>query len=403
MGTHRDFSTVARAALLTILKITHFSSEKNSTSRKFETFVSHPKVPGERFFGCLLGLMFVCTPNALAQPWTSWKVPGTLGPADWQARIYQGIVLVTSPHSNFLFAYGSDGKLMWKREMSWPLSESPRLVLGQLLFQQPGQPAVLVQPETGETRQKLPGDHLGWTIPREEKSWIQLGAGGQLSSANLQWTEWKSLGHVRLDRGDEWLGPPVLVGSNLYLATARGHLQQIDLSARWHSNSLGNQLPRPLLPPVSHPDGVVEVAVSGLLALRGPRSSWTRPFPGWTQCYAGNGEILARPSVDDEGNIYLATRQQVCSWDRAGRVRWKWRVASASAMVLGEQACYVADTSPAILALDPATGRVLSRVPLPAGVASDPAVEKSLLAVALTNGQVVVSSALAGGGKVPAR
>ena len=51
-------------------------------------------------------------------------------------------------------------------------------------------------------------------------------------------------------------------------------------------------------------------------------------------------------------------------------------------------------SSPAILKLDPVTGAVLSRLPLPAGVASDPAIEKSLLAVALNNGEVLIRSDL---------
>ncbi|MBX3168116.1 MAG: PQQ-binding-like beta-propeller repeat protein [Candidatus Eremiobacteraeota bacterium] len=324
----------------------------------------------------------------------TWKVPGTLGPADWQARIYQGIVLVTSPHSNFLFAYGSDGKLMWKRDMSWPMTESPRLVNGQLLFQQPGQPAVLVQPETGETRQILPRDHSGWTVPRDAKSWIQLGDGGQLLSGNKEWTEWKNLGHLRLQRGDQWLGPPVLVGSTVYLGTARGHLHQVDLQSGWRSATLGTQLPRPLLPPSPHPLGVVEVTVSGLLALRSNSGNWIKPFPGWSQCYSGSGEILARPAVDDDGNIYLATRHQVASWDAGGRRRWTLPLRCASAVAWKEGGCYLADTSPAIVKLDPATGTVLSRLPLSAGVASDPAVEKTLMAVVLNNGEVMVHSNL---------
>lgn len=394
MGTRRDSFTTASAALLAILKNTHFSSEKNSTFRKFETFVSQTKVPGERLFGWLFCLAVVCTPNALAQPWMTWKVPGTLGPADWQARIYQGIVLVTSPHSNFLFAYTSSGKLMWKREMSWPLSRSPELFEGQLLFQQPGQLAVLVQPETGETRQILPREHPGWTVPRDTNSWIQLGDGGQLLSANKQWTEWKNLGHLRLQRGDEWLGAPVVVGSTVYLGTARGHLHQVDLQSSWRSSTLGTQLPRPLLAPIAHPLGVVEVTVSGLLALRSNSGSWIKPFPGWKECYSGSGEILARPAVDGEGNIYLATRNQVACWDRAGQRRWTRPLRSASAVLWKEGGCYVADTSPAIVKLDAATGAVLSRLPLPAGVASDPAIEKTLLAVALTNGEVLVRSDL---------
>lgn len=394
MGTCRDRFTAARAALLTILKNTHFSSEKNSTFRKFETFVSQTKVPGERLFGWLFCLV-VCTPNALAQPSMTWKVPGTLGPADWQARIYQGIVLVTSPHSNFLYAYTSGGKLMWKREMSWPLSESPQLVEGQLLFQQPGQLAVLVQPETGETRQALPREHAGWTVPRDAKTWIQLGQAGQLLSANKEWTEWKNLGHLRLQRGDEWFGPPVVVGSTVYLGTARGHLHQVDLQSRWRSATLGTQLPRPLLPPTAHPLGVVEVTVSGLLALRSNHgNSWIKPFPGWNQCYNGSGEILARPVVDPAGNIYLATRNQVTSWSPDGKRRWTRSVRNASAVLWKESGCYLADTSPAILKLDPVTGSVLSRLPLPAGVASDPAIEKSLLAVALNNGEVLIRSDL---------
>ena len=320
----------------------------------------------------------------------SWKVPAALGPADWQARVYQGIVVVTSPHSNFLYAYSSSGKLMWKRNMSWPLSESPRLVEGQLLVQQPGQPAVLIQPETGETRQALPREHRGWTIPVGPQSWIQLRSNGQLLSANKDWTEWKKLSQLRLLRGDEWLGPPVKVGSALYLATARGYLQQVDLNSEWRSQALGTQLPRPLLAPVAHPLGVVEVSVNGLLALRSAQGSWIKPFPGWNECFSGSGEILARPAVDEAGNIYLATRHQVASWDLNGNVRWRHRLKCSSAVLWREGGCYLADTSPSILKLDPGTGAILSQMTLPIGVASDPSVEKKLLAVVLKNGEVFV-------------
>lgn len=375
---------------MTILKNTHFSPEKYSIFWKFETFVSHWKVPGEHLFGSLLTLLVLCTPNAWAQPWMSWKVPATLGPTDWQARVYQGIVLVTSPHSNFLYAYSSSGKLMWKREMSWPLSESPRLVEGQLLVQQPGQPTVLIQPETGETRQALPREHHGWTIPKDAKTWLQLTPEGQLLSVNKNWTEWKNLGQLRLRRGDEWLGPPVLVGSAVYLATARGHLQQVDLQSRWQSLALGTQLPRPLLAPIAHPLGVVEVSVNGLLALRSAQGSWIKPFPGWNECFSGSGEILARPSVDEAGNIYLATRHQVSSWDFNGKQRWRRRLNCSSAVIWRDGGCYLADTSPSILKLDPNSGDTLSKLDLPAGVASDPSIEKSLLAVVLNNGEVLV-------------
>ncbi len=394
MSLLRVLFSAPKAALLTILKNTHFSSEKNSTFWKFETFVSQTKVPGERLFGCVFCLAVVCTPNALAQPSTTWKVPGTLGPADWQARIYQGIVLVTSPHSNFLYAYASSGKLMWKREMSWPLSRSPQLVEDKLLFQQDGQPAVLVQPETGETKQVLPRDHNGWTVPRDEKNWIQLGQAGQLLTANKEWTEWRNLGHLRLPRGDDWFGPPVVVGSTVYLGTIRGNLHQVDLAERWRSAVVGTQLPRPLLPPTPHPLGVVGVTVSGLLSLRGNNASWVKPFPGWTQCYSGHGEILARPAIDSEGNIYLATRNQVSAWNPLGRKLWTRSLRCSSAVQWKEGGCYVADTSPAILKLDPASGATLSRLPLPAGVASAPAIEKTLLAVALNNGEIFVNPSL---------
>jgi len=261
-------------------------------------------------------------------------------------------------------------------------------------MQQPGQPAVLIQPETGETRQALPRQHQGWTIPLDAKRWIQLSPNGQLLSANKDWTEWKNLVQLRLRRGDEWLGPPIPVGSALYLATARGHLQQVDLKPEWRSQALGTQLPRPLLAPVAHPLGVVEVSVSGLLALRSAQGSWIKPFPGWNQCFSGSGEILARPAVDEAGNIYLATRRQVSSWDFNGKLRWRHRLNCSSAVIWRQSGCYLADTSPSILRLEPSTGATLSKMSLPAGVASDPSIEKSLLAVVLNNGQVLVRSDL---------
>lgn len=394
MSLSRVTFSASKAALLSILKNTHFSSEKNSTFRKFETFVSQTKVPGERVFGWLVCLTLLCTPNALAQPWLSWKVPGTLGPAGWQARIYQGIVLVTSPHSNFLYAYSSGGKLMWKREMSWPLTRSPQLIEDKLLFQQPGQSAVLVQPETGETRQVLPRGRDGWTVPRDARSWVQLGNAGQLLTVNKEWTEFRNLGHLRLQRGDEWLGPPVVVGSMVYLGTARGQLHQVDLQARWRSSQPGTQLPRPLVSPVAHPSGVLTVSVSGLLALRGQTANWIKPFPGWIQCYSSRGDVLARPAVDEAGNIYLATRGQVIAWSPLGRRLWSRSLPCASAVQWREGGCYLADASPAILKLDPATGATLTRLPLPAPVATDPSIEKSLLAVALNNGEVFVHPSL---------
>lgn len=389
MRLAQRYFTIARALLAAVLKINHLYSEKNSTSRKFETFVSRLKVPGERLFVFAWGCWLMCTPIANAQPWSSWKVPANLGPAGWQVNLIQGTVLLSSPHSNWLYAYSPDGDLLWKRALSWPLSESPRLVDGLLLIQSEGQPAILVQPTNGELRQRLPRSFSGWTVRRDAQSWLQLRPDGKLLEGSKDWTEWREVAQLRLEQGDHWLGPPALGAGKIYLGTARGHLQSVDLGA-WQVHDYPFFGGRPLLPPLVHPEGALEVSVDGQLALRGDNSRWVQRFRGWANCYGGNGEILARPSVDPQGNVYLATRLGVHSWDVAGRLRWYVRRECTSAVFWHQEALFFMDAGPALVRMSPATGEVLERVPMPAGPASDLALEKQLVAVALRNGEVKV-------------
>lgn len=376
---------------MTILKNTHFFAEKNSTSRKFDPFVSRTKVPGERVFEFVLGFWLLCTPIANAQPWTSWKVPETLGPDRWQVNLSQGIVLLSSPHSNWLYAYSSGGGLLWKRSLSWPMTQEPPVQDGLLLLQQKGQPAILLQPETGELRQRLDRQFSGWAVVRDGKSWLRLGSDGQLSLGSPDWTQWQPKVQLRLDLGDQWLGPPVISGSAVYLATSRGQMQRVDLNT-WKSRRLP-PIQHPLLSPQPHPDGVMEVSADGLLTLIREGSSWVQRFPGQGNCYSREGEILARPCVDDAGNIYLATRLTLMSWDVNGKLRWSKALSCTSPVRWHQRSCYLVDGSPALLRLSDQTGEVVERTPLSARPTGQLAIEKQLLALALANGEVLVRSA----------
>jgi hypothetical protein len=373
---------------LTILKNTHFFPEKNSSSCKFAPFVSRAKVPGERFFGFLVSLWLMCTPIANAQPWKSWKVPDTLGADGWQVNLSQGIVLLSSSHSNWLYAYSSGGELLWKRSMSWPLSAPPQLLDGLLFIQQEGQPALLMQPETGELRQRMAREFAGWVVPGDSSTWLRLSSDGQLLMGSPDWNKWKLLTQLTLERGDHWWGPPVRSGSSIYVGTALGQLQRVDLP----SGKIRRlpTLKHPLQAPQPYPKGVLKVSSDGLLTMLGESSTWVQRFVGGRNCYSRSGRVLARPSLDEDGNVYLATRTGIVAWDSSGKLRWKREQECGSPIHWHQHNCYLLDDSPALLRISPFTGEVLARSPLPARPSSDLALEKQIVALTLSNGQLLL-------------
>ena len=386
--SQRYYFTADEADLLTILKNTHFYPEFNSTFWKFETFVSQAKVPGERFFGVFLAVWLLCTPIANAQPWTAWKVPDTLGRDGWRVNLSRSTVLLSSSHSNWLYAYSNQGGLIWKRPLSWPWNDALTVQGGLWKIQQEGQPAILLQPETGELMQRQGRDFPGWTVPLEGKSCLRLGPEGQLLTGSNDWLKWHQLTQLRLDQGDSWWGPPVISGSAAYVGTTRGQLQRVELASG--QTRRAPPIRHPLLPPQSYPDGVMEVSLDGYLTVIRGKSTWLGHFPGWSNCYGSRGQILARPAVDDQGRVYLATRQSLQSWDATGKLRWSLKLACDSPVYWQQKVCFVADSSPALLLLSADSGALLQRVALPAAAESGPAVEFPYVALALHNAQVVV-------------
>jgi outer membrane protein assembly factor BamB len=132
----------------------------------------------------------------------------------------------------------------------------------------------------------------------------------------------------------------------------------------------------------------VTVSVTGKISLRRPRNSWNQPFEGWANCYGANGEILAQPAVDPDGNIYLATRRAVHSWDSGGKLRWRKPLNCTTLVSWSSGKLYVADDSPALLQLDPVSGTLEERLPLKAGAACNPSLWENSLALVLVLGEV---------------
>lgn len=218
----------------TNLKKLHSFPEKCSIFPKFETFELQGKDPGEQIFAWTRWVLRTCVwatallPTvALAQPATWIKVPAESGEFLWQISVQPDLLLVGTPHSSWLYAYSLKGELLWKRPVDWPLILPPRMWQGLLLLQQAGQPAWLLQPQTGELRQRLPREFSGWTVPWDSQRWVQLGAQGEVRLGSRDWKQWVTLGQLRLERGDAWLGPPAVSRSFLFITTKLGHLQRL--------------------------------------------------------------------------------------------------------------------------------------------------------------------------------
>lgn len=338
--------------------------------------------------------------------------------------------------------------MLWKRPVDWPLIQPPRMWEGLLLLQQAGQPAWLLQPQTGELRQRLPREFSGWTLPWDNQRWIQLGEQGEVRLGTRDWTQWVTLGQLRLDRGDAWVGPPAVARSYMFVTTKLGHLQRLGpiedvlpAATAKQESPLPNegirskldftrsesdadpdettnteetppaqggealnrgrvrglrvrQLPgvgRPLFGPLPHPLGVVEVSLDGKVTLRRRRNPWLQRFPGWDDCYSKAGRLLPRPALDQAGNIFLASRETIHAWDAdTGQVLWKRQTLSATPVqVHGESLWTVVDDPPALLELSTRNGAERQRIELPAGPSSDLAVGTDLLALVLRDGTIV--------------
>jgi hypothetical protein len=449
---HSDKSLHFAGAKQRDLKIPHFFPEKNSTFPKFATFVSRFKIPGERSFDLALATFLAaslcCSPIGKSEPLSPLKVPGGGNHYSWQISVQPDVLLVGSPHSSWLYAYSRRGELLWKRPIDWPLIQAPRMWEGLLLLQQAGQPAWLLQPQTGELRQRLPREFSGWTLPWDNQRWIQLGEQGEVRLGTRDWTQWVTLGQLRLDRGDAWMGPPAVARSYLFVTTKLGHLQRLgpiedvlpaasakqdsplpsegirskldftrsdtdsetdeapDASApeTADSNDALNrgrvrglrvrQLPgvgRPLFGPLAHPRGVVEVSLDGKVTLRRRQNPWVQRFPGWDSCYSLQGRLLPRPALDSEGNIFLATRDSIHAWNGdTGQVLWNQPTRSATPVqVHGNSVWTVVDDPPALLELSTRTGEFKQRIDLPAGPASELSVGSDLLALVLRDGTIL--------------
>lgn len=425
-------------------------------------------IPCERLFefwgrsarGVALSLL-LCSQPALAQSVPSnstststsasasapAEAQATLPEGQLQARSYQvglqgGVLTVGSPHTSFLYAYSADGRsLLWKRELSWPMTEPPRSWRGMLLLQQPGQPAVLLQPETGELRQRLHREDVGWTVPWGDGRWVQLSSQGDVRLGSADWKQWVTLGRLRLARGDAWLGAPTVSRSFLYVTSKHGRLQRLgpieDVLATSDAaitQALPSQspslrlleeeddeatptpppvstnpeaavdrgsvrglrvrnipgVPRPLTAAVAHPDGVVQASLDGRLALRRRRGAWQVRFPGWGNCYGSGGQLLASPTVDALGRVLLCTRDGLsCYSSQNGTLLWRHPCQPAAPVVMrGVEPWLLTENPPALSRLDPTTGSVDEFHPLPAGAASPLAVSDERVALVLQSGAV---------------
>lgn len=371
------------------LKNPHFYPEKDSIFRKFQTFVSQTKIPGERlfenFFWIVLAL--ASTANALPQPEVRWKVPEVTETTPWQVAMVQGVVLVGSPHSNWVSAYSERGQLLWKRRLAWPWGQSLINLNGEILFPGPGW---LLQPATGELRLQVPLSVGGWTVPWSEGSdWLHLSPQGEIQLGEREHPRWETRLQLRLPQGDRWWGPPVVQGKRIFVGTSQGELRSIQWGSPPQVRPLA-PLPRPLFAPVAHPLGVLGVSLEGRIALRSPERNWEARFPGWKECFSEQGVSLASPQVDEAGNAYVALRHSLRSWDASGKLRWQRPLACQSHAFLHEGGLYVVDASPALLQLAPASGQVLQCWPLAGPLQAEPFFDGGKVALLLDGGELWV-------------
>lgn len=391
--SHLGYSPFARDFHSENLKNTQVFPEKNSTLRKFQTFVSQWNIPGEHFFVffvafCLAWITLGQPRPAAAetaQPVATWKVPDSLGSDRWQVNLLERTLLLSSVHSNWLHAYSLQGGVLWSRPLLWPVSERIAEISGLFLLQHSGHPPWLLQPQTGDVRLSLA--EAGWVMPFDESTWLHISPEGRIQNLSRDWLEPKLLGQLRLARGDRWMGPPLLREGVLYINSAQGEFSRVEFSPQFKVVAM-RPIERPLVPLRDHPQGVVTVSVTGKISLRRPRASWTQGFEGWANCYGANGEILAQPEVDPQGNLYLATRRFVYSWDSAGKLRWKKLLACSTRVSWSSDKLYVTDDSPALLQLDPVSGNLEERLPLKASAACNPSIWEGNLALVLALGEV---------------
>lgn len=389
--SHPGYSPHPRDFRLENLKNTQFFPEKNSTLGKFQTFVSHWKIPGERIFVFWTLLWCLFTAPALAKPvHESWPVPSTLGQNGWRVNLVDETLLLSSIHSNWVHAYSLAGGLLWRRTLNWPLVEPVERMAGLLLVQFPGQRPWLLQPQSGEVRLAL--DLPGWVLPLDEKSWLFFSLEGSLYRLTQDWSERQLLGRLSLLRGDRWLGPPVLKEGMLYVSSAQGEFRRVELHPYFKVVPL-RAWARPLLAPTAHPKGILSVNLEGQLSLRRGRNqrgltSWSVRFPGWSQCYSPKGELLSIPTQDLEGNVYLATQNQASSWDDQGKLRWRRTLPNLTPLTWHHGWLYAIDSSPALLQLDPGTGAAVATLPLDAPPSGNPSAWNGHLALVLENARV---------------
>jgi outer membrane protein assembly factor BamB len=362
------------------LKNPHRFPEKDSIFRKFQTFVSQTRIPGERTFGFLTVL---CLMTSSAQADWRWKVPNELGQAGYRAELVQGVVLLGSSHSSWLYGYKPEGELLWKRQLGWPLNQSLQSVGGLALWPRPGW---LVQPETGELRLLPPSP--GFTVPGPGDSWLHINNNGQLFQRLSQ--NWEQLGQLRLLQGETWIGPPLYHLGKFYAISSNGALvEALTQKQGWNSRVL-TRCDRPLSAPLAHPRGLVLAGLSGRLQLCVPGGkSWTRASAAWENCYSQEGTLVALPCVLGQ-TIVQASRQQIHAYSASGEVLWERSLAASCSPLVWQNRLFICNQEPTLLELHPDTGQVLHRRPLSAPPSTQPHASGQQLALALKDGQVVI-------------
>jgi len=321
---------------------------------------------------------------------TSFAIPELLWNQPFQAQLIDSLVLVSSPHARWIYAFTPEGQALWKRQLEWPIGELMRIDQGLLLVHGPDARAEAIRLDTGERLLRQPRLRPAWVTPRlqdaSQPDWLALTPEGRLQSWDPHWNPSGELGRLSLPRQDAWWGPPVELPWGVFAGSFRGQLQQ------WTPQKvyIHTQLDHPLMPLLAHPQGVVQISQDGRLLFQGKNRFWLADFPGQTQCYNSRGELIARPCWDQQGNLYLAHAKGLISWSADGALRWHSSLNCSSAPATSQGQVVVVEAESSLAFLDAGTGQRLGQQPLPAPAGPQLSLDSRRMAVPLRDHRVLV-------------
>ena len=341
----------------------------------------------------LLTCWLLITASLLVQADTQesyFAAPELLKGHPLKVQLIESLVLLSSPHSPWIYAFTPGGRPLWKRRLEWPIGEVVRVDQGILLAYGPDARAEGIRLDTGERILRQSRQRRAWLTPRvldpSRPEWLALTPEGRLQSWDPQWNTTREIGRLSLSRQDSWWGPPVELPWGVFAGSFRGQLQQ------WTPEKIyvRTQIDHPLVPLMAHPRGVVQVSQDGQLLFQGKNRYWQASFAGQNHCYNLQGDPISRPCWDEEGNLYLSHGRGLVSWTADGVLRWQLTLNCSTAAACAQGQVVVAEGERSLLFLDAKSGKLLRRHSLPAGAEAQIGLDSRRLVVGLDDHRVLV-------------